>query len=46
MHRSNKGHKDMKKHEDIYVAAVGMYKFAAVNAFTLVKHKHKAHTHG
>jgi len=34
----------MNEPEDIYVAAVERYTLDGVNTFTLMKHKHEAHT--
>ena len=35
----------MKEHEDIYVAVVETCTFDGADTFTLMKYKHKGHTH-
>jgi len=35
----------MKEHDDIYVAIVKKCTLDGANTFTLMKHKHKRHTH-
>jgi len=35
----------MNKHEDILVAVVEKHTLDGANTFTLMKHKHKGHTH-
>ena len=44
MRRSNKEHKFMKEHEDIFVAVVEKHALDGANTFILMKHKHKGHT--
>jgi len=46
IHRSDKEHtKNMNELEDIYVEVVRKYTRYGANTFTLMKHKHKGHTH-